>query len=172
MSEPQAPRPSDLRPNRVGLIPWLIALGAVVAAATFGFALNRQGAPLAAVEETARSFTEALLTYDSDELAEARTRIRPLVSERFFANYDTTLSALAAVNSSAEGSATEVFVRLTASEAASAVVVTDSTAETASGRARTSGSYLRLDLIRAGGQWRVDRVVELFAGSHDEDPDS
>ncbi len=143
---------------------------AVVAAATLGSALSRQGAVEGAVEETARRFTAALLTYDSDELAEARSRMRPLATDRFYANYEKTLVALAEVTGSAVGSATEVFLDISGPETASAVVVTHSVAQTAVGTARTTGSYLRLDLVKDEGRWKADAVVELFAGTRKETP--
>jgi hypothetical protein len=146
------------------IVPWGLALIAVVAAGTFGFALQRERTTGSEVEATARRFAQALLTYDSGSLDQARDRVRPLVTDGFFKNYEGTLAALAEVNSSAEGKATEVFLDLKSADRAAAVVVTDSTATSAAGPSRTQGSYLRLDLVSQGGRWRVDKVVELFAG--------
>lgn len=135
-----------------------------MAAATFGAALVRERSTTTGVEEAARTFTAALLTYESADLEASRRRVRPLVTEGFFRNYEATLEALAAVNSAASGKATEVFVDLQAGDRASAIVVTDSTA-TSNGQPRaTTGSYLRLDMVRRDGAWKVDSVLEIAAG--------
>lgn len=130
----------------------------------------RERSTTTGVDRAAREFTTALLTYDSTDLEAARKRVRPLVTDRFFKNYDSTLAALAAVNSQASGKATQVFVDLAAGDRAAAVVVTESTAASNGQPRRSVGSYLRLDLVRQDGDWKVDAVLELSAGRQDAPP--
>lgn len=132
--------------------------------AAFGSALMRERGARADLESVAARFASALLTYDSADLEEAKSRIRPLVTDKFFANYELTLQGLATVNAKAEGRATEVFVAQPGGDQASTIVVTESTAERASGKRTNEGAYLRLYLIRHAGGWKVDSVVELNPG--------
>ena len=148
-------------------IPVLLVLVAVAAAGTVASVLLRERSERVertALEASASRFASALLTYDSANLDASRERMRPLATEKFFTNYEATLKALADVNSKAEGRATEVFVGRPRGNAVGVVVVTESTAQTANGPRSNRGTYLRLDLVRAGEQWRVDRVIELASG--------
>ena len=109
-------------------------------------------------------FAGALLTYDSADLEAARRRVRPLVTDKFFRNYEATLGALAGVQSKAEGRAVETMVGAVSDDRVAVVVVTESDAQTPNGPRANRGTYLRLDLLRQGGKWRVDQVIELAAG--------
>ena len=142
-------------------------LVAVAAAGTVASVLLRERSERVErteLEAVASRFASALLTYDSANLDASRDRMRPLATDKFFANYEATLKALADVNSRAEGRATEVFVGRSRNSGVAVVVVTESTAQTANGPRSNRGTYLRLDLLRAGNGWRVDRVIELAAG--------
>ena len=148
-------------------IPLLCALVVVVAAGTVASVLLRERSERVErteLEASASRIASALLTYDSANLEASRRRMRPLATDKFFANYEATLEALADVNSKAEGSATEVLVGRPRGERVSAVVVTESTAQTPNGPRANRGTYLRLDLVRSEGTWRVDQVIELAAG--------
>lgn len=141
-----------------------MALAAVVTAAAFGSALARERSARSDLESVTRAFAGALLTYDSSDLEEAQSRIRPLVTDKFFANYDSTLQGLAKINAKAEGRATEVFVGERNAQQASTIAVTESTAATPRGPRTNEGSHLRLYLLQEGGNWKVDAVVELSPG--------
>ena len=148
-------------------IPLLSALVAVAAAGTVASVLLRERSERVErteLEAAASRFASALLTYDSRNLDASRERMRPLVTDKFFANYEATLEALADVNSEAEGRATEVLVGRPRGNRAAVVVVTDSTAQTANGPRANRGTYLRLDLLRVGDRWLVDEVIELASG--------
>lgn len=149
-----------------------MALAAVVAAAAFGSALLRERGVRGELESVTGRFASALLTYDSNDLQQARARIRPLVTDKFFANYDSTLEGLAILNAKAEGKAIEVFVADAGADRASTIVVTDSTAERATGTTTKKGAYLRLYLVRDGGAWKVDSVVELSPGRSERPADA
>lgn len=155
-------------------IPLLSAVVAVVAAGTVASVLLRERSERVErteLEGLASRFTSALLTYDSADLQASRDRMRPLATDKFFANYEATLKALADVNSKAQGRATEVFVGRPRSSRVTVVVVTESTAQTANGPRANRGTYLRLDLLRAGDTWQVDQVIELASGrSEGADP--
>ena len=159
-----ADRPSSRVPWAVAIFGLVAALLGIVAAVTFGSALSRERKVADDLEVVAREFTAALLTYDSSDLEASRKRVRPLVTDKFFANYESTLNALATVNSRAAGRATEVLLSEPHDEKAAVVVVTESRAETANGPRASTGAYLRLDLVRSGGKWRVDSVLELAPG--------
>ena len=140
---------------------------AVAAAGTVASVLLRERSERverADLETVSSRFASALLTYDSSDLEISRKRMRPLATDKFFTNYEATLKALAGVNSKAEGKATEVFVGRRRGTGVAVVVVTESTAQTANGPRANRGTYLRLDLVRGGSGWRVDRVIELAAG--------
>lgn len=144
--------------------PWVVALAGVVAAATFGSVLVRERSTESGLETASRSFVAALLSYDVADLDSAKDRMRPLATDRFYETYESTLTALAEVNARSEGRATQIFVAEVTGDKAATVVMTDSRAETGSGARTSTGSYLRLDLRRSGGSWRVDAVVELAPG--------
>ncbi len=148
-------------------IPLFSALVTVVAAGTVASVLLRERSERAErteLEEVASRFASALLTYDSADLEASRKRMRPLATDKFFANYEATLKALADVNSKAEGRAAEVLVGRPRGSRVAVVVVTDSTAQTANGPRSNRGAYLRLDLVRAEDRWQVDQVIELASG--------
>lgn len=148
-------------------IPLLTAFVVVAAAATVASVLLRERSERAErseLESVSTRFAAALLSYDSADLDAARGRMRPLATDKFFANYEATLKALADVNSKAEGRATEVLVGRAKGSRAAVVVVTDSTAQTANGPRANRGSYLRLELLLGKDGWRVDQVVELASG--------
>ncbi|HUR48668.1 MAG TPA: hypothetical protein VMY88_03925 [Acidimicrobiales bacterium] len=147
--------------------PLLAAFVGVVAAVTIASVLlgeRSERVERADLEEAAGDFAVALLSYDSANLEAARARMRPLATDKFFANYEATLAALAEVNSKAEGRASEILVGRTKAGRAAVVVVTESTAQTANGPRANRGTYLRLELVLRAGGWRVDQVVELAAG--------
>lgn len=153
--------PSSRLAWAVAIFGLVAALLGVVAAVTFGSALGRERKTASDLEFVSREFTAALLTYDSADLEAARERVRPLVTDKFFSNYEATLTALASVNARAAGRATEVMLGEPREERAAVVVVTESRAETPNGPRASTGAYLRLDLVRSAGTWRVDAVVEL-----------
>ena len=155
------------RSLRAWWIPAIVALIGVVAAATVASVLLRERSERverAELESVSSRFAAALLTYDSSNLELARNRMRPLATDKFFANYEATLTALAEVNSRADGRAREVLVGRPRGERVTVVVVTDSTAQTANGPRASKGTYLRLDLLLGKGGWKVDQVVELASG--------
>lgn len=147
--------------------PLLAAFVGVVAAVTVASVLlgeRSERAERREIEAASGDFAAALLSYDSSNLEAARTRMRPLATSKFFANYEATLAALAKVNSRSEGKASEILVGRPRSGRVTVVVVTDSTAQTANGPRTNKGSYLRLELVRDGDGWRVDQVLELASG--------
>ena len=148
-----------------------MAVLALVVAGAFGSALLRDRNSHSEVESVASRFASALLTYDSGDLDRSRSRIRPLVTDKFFANYDSTLKALAEVNAKAEGRAVEILVGRPQGGRVSAIAVTDSEAQTTNGPRRNSGTHLRLYLVRQEGAWRVDSVVELSPGRSESPPE-
>ena len=139
-------------------------LAALVAAGAFGSALLRERNARSELEAVSSRFASALLTYDSGDLESSRSRIRPLVTDKFFANYDATLKGLAELNAKAEGKAVEVFVGRPHDGRVSTIAVTESAAQTATGPRRNRGTHLRLYLVRQAGAWRIDSVVELAPG--------
>jgi hypothetical protein len=139
----------------------------VAAAATVASVLLRERSVRAeheALTSVASEFAGALLTYDSGDLDAARRRVRPLVTDKFFRNYEATLGALANVQSKAQGRAAETMVGAVRGDRVAVVVVTESDAQTPNGPRANRGTYLRLDLLRQDGKWKVDQVIELAAG--------
>ena len=148
-------------------VPWLLAFVALVAAGTVASVLLSERSVRAEQEElraVSADFASALLTYDSADLKAARDRVRPLVTDKFFRNYEATLEALATVQSKAEGKALETMVGPVRGNRAAVVVVTRSDAQTPNGPRANRGTYLRLDLLHDGGKWKVDQVLELASG--------
>ena len=133
-------------------------------AGALGSALLRERGDRDEIRSVSTRFAAALLSYDSADLDGAIERMEPLATERFLANYEATLKALARVNSRAEGRAVEVMVGEPAPQRVAVVVVTESTAHTANGPRASRGAHLRLDLVNQDGRWRVDQVLELAAG--------
>ena len=148
-------------------VPAIAAVVGVIAAGTVASVLlseRSERAERAALESASSRFTAALLSYDSSNLDQARDRMRPLATDKFFTNYEATLEALAEVNSKSEGRAVELLVGRARGNRAAVVAVTESNAQTANGPRANRGAYLRLDLVHTDGGWRVDEVVELAPG--------
>lgn len=153
---------------RAVLVPLVLVLVAGLAAVGWWHAADR-GRSLderAAVEEVARGFAVALLSYDHRELDEAPERLASLVTPRFASTYVTALEdglhgAIAEVDASSVGTVREVFVSDVDAGTARAIVVADAEVAATTGTRTLEGAYLELDLAQVDGRWRVDGLTSL-----------
>ncbi len=121
-----------------------------------------------AVERAASAFGQALLTYDFNDLAAARSRVTSLATDRFSQEYsgalagglDTAITRLKAVSNA---TVKDVYVAEPTDDTAHAVVTLDSEVKSTAGTRQTVSSYLELSLLRQGGQWKVDVVTSIGA---------
>ncbi len=128
----------------------------------------------AEVERVAGQFSEALLTYDHRDLDVARDRVLALSTGRFRREYEEAFEGLAALVEGFEASSTAtvkaIFVGDISDGAAQAITVVDALVEGTAGPRPLLDSYIRLDLVKVDGAWRVDFVTSLTFAEDDPLP--
>jgi hypothetical protein len=151
------------------LVPWIVAVVALALAGFFFLQVRSAGQPagdLSAVEETAGRFALELTNWDaSDGMADTREALRDAGTETFAADVDELfggtgdLAELEEIAARSEGEVEDVLVQSIEDDRAQAlaVVVQRVSTELTDG-AEVSLRYARLDLVHAGGDWRVDQV--------------
>jgi Mce-associated membrane protein len=122
------------------------------------------------VEQVAGRFSEALLTYDHEDLEGARERVLELSTGRFRSEYESAFAGLEAMIETTEARARatvrDVFVSGPDGETAQAITVVDSAVEGVAGPRRVLDTYIRLELVKRDGRWLVDGVTSLnFTGT-------
>jgi Mce-associated membrane protein len=122
------------------------------------------------VEQVAGRFSEALLTYDHEDLEGARQRVLELSTGRFRSEYESAFAGLVEMIETTEARARatvrDVFVAGPEGDTARAVTVVDSAVEGVAGPRRVLDTYIRLDLVKRDGEWLVDGVTSLnFTGA-------
>ncbi|MFF0311083.1 hypothetical protein ACFYSC_26950 [Streptosporangium sp. NPDC004379] len=132
--------------------------------------LRQEESERAAVAGRAREFAVALQTYDYADLRVCRDRVRASSSERFERAYDEAFGrlkeAIISMRARSAASVRDVYVSGVAPDRARAITVVDSTVTSTAGTRRLLGTYLRLDLVRTGGNWKVDDTTVM--GTADE----
>lgn len=121
------------------------------------------------VEEVAGRFATALLTYNHDNLNEARERVLALSTGKFREEYEQAFAGgldvlIRETKASSTGTVTDIFIGPVEGESAKAIVVANATTEGTTGTRRSVASYIQLVLVHVGGQWRVDGVTNLNFG--------
>jgi Mce-associated membrane protein len=92
-----------------------------------------------------------------------------LSTGKFRKDYESNFSGLSALFTTTKGQSTatvkDVFVSGTDHDTASAIVVLDERGQGTAGQRLNVDWYLRLSLVKVGGNWRVDDLTNLnFAG--------
>jgi hypothetical protein len=130
--------------------------------------LNDDQAALAARDEvasTAAAAGTALFTYDYRDLAATQQRIRSLATGAFAQRESASTSAVEGQLRAAKavGSATvsEETVSAISAGRATALVILDTKASSATGASTTGTVYLHIDLQDVEGTWKVDDVQTL-----------
>jgi len=129
-----------------------------------------EGAEAADVRRAAGQFAEALVTYDHRDPEAHRDAVLGLATGSFRDEYEDAFEqGLAQIISEVEavsrGFVKDVFVSEIDEERASAVVVVDVEHDGAAGPRTLYDIYFRLTFVEAGGEWKVDQVIDLNFGA-------
>jgi len=121
------------------------------------------------VEEVAGRFATALLTYNHDNLGEARERVLALSTGKFREEYEQAFAGgldvlIKETKATSTGTVTDIFIGPVEDNTAKAIVVANATTEGTAGTRRSVASYIQLVLVNVGGDWRVDGVTNLNFG--------
>ncbi|MFI7047965.1 hypothetical protein [Streptosporangium sandarakinum] len=165
--------PGRVTAGRAGVIAAAAVAGMLAATVTAALQwrtadrLRQEDSERAAVAARAREFAVALQTYDYADLRACRDRVRAVSSERFERTYDEVFArlrdAIISLRARSAASVRDVYVSGVTPERARAVTVVDSTVTSTAGTRRLLGTYMRLDLVRAGGRWEVDGTTVMGA---------
>lgn len=128
---------------------------------------------VADARRTAAQFGTALLTYDYGKLDETKARVLSFATGSFRKQYEQAFSGgldviLRETEAQSRVTNLDVFLSEIDDDAASAIVVVDTVTEGKSGTRRTLATYVRLELVRVGGTWKIDDVVNLNFGRPEE----
>jgi hypothetical protein len=117
------------------------------------------------VEDVAGRFSEALLTYKFGDLDTTKDHVLGLSTGEFATEYEAAFPGLASLITQSQSSATatvkDVFVSRIEGDRATAITVVDAVGTGAGGPRTQPDSYVRLDLVRTSGGWKVDGVTSL-----------
>ena len=117
------------------------------------------------VADVAGRFSEAILTFDADDLEATKERVLSLSTGDFADEFEASFGGLAEMvetaSSSARATVQDVFVGDVADGEATVITVVDLAADGRSGPRTVADTYLRLSLVRVEGEWRVDGVTSL-----------
>jgi Mce-associated membrane protein len=163
-SGPEAPTP-----GRTSVAVWIVVAvlgGLLVFTATLSVIEWRSASDLRqadsrrhAAAATAAEFGTALFTYDYNDLAAAKARIIRLVTPAYAKGYDASSAAeqatITKLKARETARASGVFLTDVVKNRVAAVVVLNSSLQSASGN-RSSVTYLDVALVRQGGTWKVD----------------
>jgi hypothetical protein len=109
---------------------------------------------------------EALLTYDHQNLDAAKRRVLSLATGNFRDEYEKAFAGglemlLRETQARSEGATEEVFIGPIEDDAVTVIVVVNAIANGTAGRRVLADSYIRLQLVKVGGRWKVDGVTNL-----------
>lgn len=121
------------------------------------------------VEEAAGRFATALLTYNHDNLDQAKQRVLALSTGTFREEYERAFAGgldvlIKETKATSAGTVTDIFIGPVDDDTAKAIVVANATTEGTTGTRRSVASYIQLVLVHVGGDWRVDGVTNLNFG--------
>jgi Mce-associated membrane protein len=112
-----------------------------------------------AAAATAAQFGTALFTYDYNDMAAAKAKVLRLATPAYAKGYDSSSAAeqatIARLKARESARASGVFLTDVVKNKVAAVVVLNSSLQSASGN-RSSVTYLDVALVRQGSGWKVD----------------
>ncbi|HEX2313399.1 MAG TPA: hypothetical protein VHJ17_06705 [Thermomonospora sp.] len=118
------------------------------------------------VRERAAAFGVALLSYDHDDLKTARAKVLSMASDDFAKTYDVAFTGglegvIGKLKADATASVRAVYLNDMDATTAKAIVVLDSEVRSSAGVRRVLGSYLEMQLVRKGDDWKVTEVSSV-----------
>jgi Mce-associated membrane protein len=117
------------------------------------------------VQRVAGAFSEAILSYDFEDLDATRERVLDLATGDFADDFRESFEGLSALVEAVDGQATatvqDVFVGDIDGGEATVITVVDLEATGTSGDRSVPDSYIRLSLVRIDGEWKVDGLTSL-----------
>jgi Mce-associated membrane protein len=165
-AEPSGPRRSGtVLAVVLAVVFFLLSCFLMFVAASLNDQLDDERDVRADVEDVAGRFSEALLTYDFNDLDATRDKVLALSTGTFATEYEEAFPGLAELiaqsQSSASATVKDVFVSRIDGDRATAITVVDAVGNGTGGPRSQPDSYVRLDLVRTAGGWMVDGVTSL-----------
>lgn len=130
--------------------------------------LNAERNRSAEIRRVAAAMGSALQTYDYRKIAETKRNVLNLATGSFKRDYQDFPGELGEVIRSEQLISSvreiEVYLSEVGEAEATAIVVADTLVRSRASQPRGLVSYIQLDLVRAGGQWRVSGLTSLNLG--------
>jgi hypothetical protein len=119
-----------------------------------------------AVSDLAGQFVETFVSYDYENPEAQHDAVLALSAPPFSSQFEDAFAGLQELftetQSTAQGTVKDVFVGdITDDGTASAIVVYDRVIQSSSGTTPEVNVYLRLDLVKLDGEWKVSGVINL-----------
>lgn len=172
-----APDPPKRRRAVLAILCALLAIVAVVlgvTAVSLRSELDDERNDRREVAEVAGAFSEAILSYDFEDLDATKARVLDLATGDFADDFQQSFEGLSALVEAVKGQATatvqDVFVGDVGDGEATVITVVDLAATGASGDRTVPDSYIRLSLVRVDGAWKVDGLTSLNFARDDTAP--
>lgn len=171
-SGPTEPESAPAAPRRTTALPWVLAglfllVAAVMAivAANLNGELDEDGGDRTDIESVAGRFGEALLSYDHNDPEGTKARVLELAAGALENEFEEAFPGLQALFAEAQGVATATVTGVWVGEidgnTASAIVAADRLITGTAGPRTETNSYMRLDLVKTDGEWKVVGVSNL-----------
>jgi hypothetical protein len=183
---PPAPPPEDPGDSPIGRwassLPLMIVLVLAVLVATGAVVLWNQNQDLESDDddrreaaEVASDFTTAVLSYDHRNLSGSVEAAVALSTPDWGREYENAWFAeqqpiVEATRAVAEVAVDDVLLGDAINGVVPAVVTFNATINSEVGRRNLTGSYIRLDLMKVDGEWRVDDMLFLASTDQQLDP--
>ncbi|HEV7887125.1 MAG TPA: hypothetical protein VGO92_06165 [Acidimicrobiales bacterium] len=148
----------------------VVALALALLSATLYAKLDQERSDRRAVQDVSGRFAAALLTYDYNELDQAKQRVLALSTGKFRKEYEQAFTGgldtlFRETKARSAGTVTDVFVGDISNETVTSIAVVDAVAQGSAGGRRLVSSYIQLQLVKVGGRWKVDGVTNLNLGA-------
>jgi hypothetical protein len=162
----QGPRRSPARwlPWALALVFLATAIVMTIVAASLNRDLDEAETGDREVASVAGRFAEALFTYDHRDVATTRERVLSMSTGGFRDEYEEAFEGgidvfIEETEATSEVTVKEVLVGAIEGGTATAVVIIDTSADGAGGARNLRNLYLRLDMVRVEGEWKVASVT-------------
>ncbi|RSN15740.1 hypothetical protein DMB42_02800 [Nonomuraea sp. WAC 01424] len=125
------------------------------------------------VSGAASAFSQALLSYDYQDLQSTRTALSAQATGDFQATYDAAFGGamsqvIVKLKAVSQAKVREVYLADADEATAHAIVVVDQQVNTAQAIRSVKDSHLKITLVKQKGSWKVQDVTVLGAASEDQ----
>jgi Mce-associated membrane protein len=161
----------------IGVLVALLIAAVVVSTVTLNHEthLSNQAHERDRVAQAASALADAILSYNATNLSQSRAKVAALATQDFLNNYDQNFTkalsgSIVALKATATATVRAVYVANVTATSAMAIVVVDFDTKSTSGSRSVVGTHLEMELVRQGGQWKVNTVSLLSVSSENQTP--